>query len=708
MAVDYSVGGLGIDIKLNGVETALSQIDQLQKQLKTKVGGTTSSSGGGSSSKIAKSVGIFTQLGRFNYYLNMMRHYGKAIGSAVQKAIDFNETLNLWQVSMRSNIGLAEEFITKMSKAYGLSQETLMRYQATFKNMLSALGDLEEGVTTKLSELLLARAVDFASLYNISNERAFTMFQAVLSGQVRPIRSVSGYDITEKTIFDIYQQAGGNKTVRGLSQIEKRLLRIYAVFNQMERTGAVGDWAKQIEEPANQLRILGEQMKELGQWFGQFFLTVLTPVLPKVNAFVITLKEIVKTLNFANKYFTPDHLEDFEASFVDANEAVEELQGNLFSFDKFDVAGSGAMGTFFGIDPTVQSLLDGMDTSIRDINMEAMKLSDTWLTKLGFIWSEEDGRWVIGDKAQNIIDIFNALGKTMGVLIGLKFGSVLLGITKGVLVSANAFKLLNIVLVSGIIYSFIRAIDLFKQGDTWGGILATTIGVSLVGAFILLNKKAIATVIASLGRFIVILTTNAMLAVGSFAGGIAILAGGFLALGVAVAGAIYLFSNWDLLNNTEKWVGALGVIATAILGVALALGAFQSAWSLGLAAAGIVAGIGAISYAIISSQNRAKSIQQFASGGFPAQGQMFIARESGAELVGNIGGRTAVANNDQIVEGIAIGVGQEVAPLVAITRAIYNVIKSRDTQRQGIDYQVLANNLTPYIEKNLATKGVRL
>lgn len=38
------------------------------------------------------------------------------------------------------------------------------------------------------------------------------------------------------------------------------------------------------------------------------------------------------------------------------------------------------------------------------------------------------------------------------------------------------------------------------------------------------------------------------------------------------------------------------------------------------------------------------------------QGQMFIAREAGAELVGNVGGRTAVMNNDQIVESVSKGV----------------------------------------------------
>ena len=51
-------------------------------------------------------------------------------------------------------------------------------------------------------------------------------------------------------------------------------------------------------------------------------------------------------------------------------------------------------------------------------------------------------------------------------------------------------------------------------------------------------------------------------------------------------------------------------------------------------------------------------IPRLAEGGFPEQGQMFIAREAGAEMVGTIGRRTAVANNDQIVSGIAGGVAE--------------------------------------------------
>jgi len=47
---------------------------------------------------------------------------------------------------------------------------------------------------------------------------------------------------------------------------------------------------------------------------------------------------------------------------------------------------------------------------------------------------------------------------------------------------------------------------------------------------------------------------------------------------------------------------------------------------------------------------------EFASGGFPTVGEMFIARESGPEMVGTLSGKSAVANNDQIVAGISIGV----------------------------------------------------
>ena len=54
-------------------------------------------------------------------------------------------------------------------------------------------------------------------------------------------------------------------------------------------------------------------------------------------------------------------------------------------------------------------------------------------------------------------------------------------------------------------------------------------------------------------------------------------------------------------------------------------------------------------------------IEAFAGGGFPDAGQLFVARESGPELVGRMGGGTAVMNNNQIVASVSAGVYQAVA-----------------------------------------------
>ena len=59
-----------------------------------------------------------------------------------------------------------------------------------------------------------------------------------------------------------------------------------------------------------------------------------------------------------------------------------------------------------------------------------------------------------------------------------------------------------------------------------------------------------------------------------------------------------------------------------------------------------------------------KPIKKYAVGGLPNMGQMFVAREAGPELVGTLGGHTAVMNNDQIVSSVSYGVAQAVKEVI--------------------------------------------
>ena len=80
-------------------------------------------------------------------------------------------------------------------------------------------------------------------------------------------------------------------------------------------------------------------------------------------------------------------------------------------------------------------------------------------------------------------------------------------------------------------------------------------------------------------------------------------------------------------------------------------------------------------------------IPMLADGGFVDQGQLFIAREAGAEMVGSIGRRTAIANNDQIVEGITYGVREAnddvVTAIYAVAQQIIAEMRNQDNGGGG-------------------------
>lgn len=70
------------------------------------------------------------------------------------------------------------------------------------------------------------------------------------------------------------------------------------------------------------------------------------------------------------------------------------------------------------------------------------------------------------------------------------------------------------------------------------------------------------------------------------------------------------------------------------------------------------------------------NVPAYANGGFVPRGDLFIANESSPEFVGNIGNRTAVANNNQIVQGIAIGVQHANAEQNMLLREVRDYLRA--------------------------------
>lgn len=625
-----------------------------------------------------KNVGITATFGKWNYVLNMSRYYGKSLANIVQYAMDYVETQNLWQVANRNNIDLADEFITKMNKAYGISEQTLMNYQAIFKNMLSALGDLSDTVSSTLSMQLTQLAVDFSSLYNVTIARAMTVYQSILSGQVRPVRSISGYDITENTIFDIYQKAGGEKTMRQLSQLEKRLLRIVAVFDQMGATGAIGDMEKTIESASNQARVMQEQLKETLTWTGQIILLWLNniKVFQYVNAVLMTTKEIIKSIAFDLGYEEQDFLSGLITQAESADEALDEVQGKLLSFDKFEALNSSGNNAL-GIDPTVENLLANINLQMNDFEMEAYKISQEWLKTLGFVYNVETGLWESAEGATSLLDKVKQIGQgilgwvgfiglikapisTILTLFGYIYatnGEIRNEINSSLSSISSAFLSIGKSLIS--ILS--KVLPLLSKVIRW--ISDATIYLDKIG----LLEPILWGIVAVMGAIAV-----AQLAI-TLTNPFNLIIIGVVAL-ISIIGV--LVNYWDeVVAFFEKTIKSIGNFFSGLWKniangfasmVNTVVNGFVSFVNM------IIDGINAILTPIdkiagwfggkveIPHWNFRMNWQPYANGGFPEEGQLFIAREAGAEMVGSMGGRTAVANNDQIVQGISQGVYEAV------------------------------------------------
>lgn len=628
-------------------------------------GGSSRSSGAKSTSSLAKSLNFGSMIAKLYFVRNVTKQLGRDLAKVVQYGIDYEETLNLWQTAMRGNISQARVFTSEMTKAYGISSATLMNYQATFKNMLGALGNISETTAYGLSEALTQMALDFSSLYNVSVESAMTKFQAVLSGQVRPIRT-AGYDITEQTLFQLYQQLGGTKTVRQLNQTEKQLLRILAVYEQMERSGATGDLAKTLASSANQIRMMNEQSKEFATWIGIGFNTLMekSGILVNINAGLYVATELAKSLAYSLGYVETDWGIEFAEGVEKGEEEVEKLKGKLLGFDKFQVLQSG-VGADDGTDVT-QALLDAIKNYQKiyeGVENPAVAKATQFLEMLGgkLVDVKNEAGEVVGQIWQfppaltetvKLIGSFVAALATLGLIaLEKKLWSVVKGIT-GV---GNAMTLLRAGGLGLLIYGLTNLITKWDE---------LSVGMKIVyGAVTLLGAAMIFFSSTTLKKHFITQLLAAQLQLGSFGKAITMVTAQTASLVVGIGLLVSGFSdlqNWGDMSGLERASTILKIVAGAAFLAATAIASFHTAWSVGVAAATIAVGVAAIVASMITAQQAAKdmekNVQMKAVGGLATKGSLFYAGEAGPELVTQTsGGGSTIMNMKQLEDAVARG-----------------------------------------------------
>ena len=171
----------------------------------------------------------------------------------------------------------------------------------------------------------------------------------------------------------------------------------------------------------------------------------------------------------------------------------------------------------------------------------------------------------------------------------------------------------------------------------------------------------------------------------------------------------------ETTGNNKGLLGNLGIVKDAINGIIAGIEAMANGVIKGINGMigalnklsftfpDWVPGLGGETFGLNLKTLNTITIPRFAEGGFPETGQMFIAREAGAEMVGNIGRRTAVANNDQIVSGIAGGVAEANEEQNSLLREQNSLLRAILEKDSGVYLD--GKNLTNSVEKYQRERG---
>lgn len=469
--MSYSTGGINLTITAEA-QKSIDTLNKLNTTLKEvhaslgKIGGTGIKGIQSVDTETKKTVSSvnslstgFDKLGRTIRRAIGAISFTTAVKKSFREILDYTENFNLFSVAVGTeNIKAGIKFQETITNSLGSSQTDTLRMQGFFMALSESLG-IANKESYLLSENLTKLSYDLSSLYNVDANSMFSKLQSGLVGQTKPLRSV-GIDVTQQTLQPYLKEMGIHAMVTELTQAEKVVLRYIAIIKQSSI--AHGDMALTLQNPANQIRILTAQVRELFRWLGATFVGLLGKILPYINGFVMALVQAVKTIAQLFGFDVSQYdasgrqidlgLDDEEESaggiadnIGKAGKNAKELKKQLAGFDEINnltnpkepsVGGGGGVG---GIGSTGGKYLDilmdnlkGYDNLMGSISNKATEIRDNIMDWLGFMKLVDpitgDVTWKLRDGETTLAKIWGWVKTIFIAFATFKIGSSLLNI----------------------------------------------------------------------------------------------------------------------------------------------------------------------------------------------------------------------------------------------------------------------------------------
>lgn len=352
------------------------------------------------------------------------------------------EHLNLFTVAMGDSLDRGLEFVKQMQEIYGMDPSNLYRYAGYFYQLTDAIG-MSDKASTSLSLSLTKASNDIASLFNVPIEQVVENLASGMQGMSRAVRKY-GMDIRATTLQQTAAEYGLTQQVETMSEANRMALRYITMLKQVQNalkqtgkdaTGAsaqLGDFARNIETPANQLRIFKEQLSQLGRAIGNFLIVPIQKSIAYINGFVMALRIAINFIGSSLKILQTN-VDKVDAGNVDdvassvagvgnsAKDAAKKVQNLLSPFDELNIlkeesadADSGGTGFDNVLDPSLEKAIEDMELKLDNIRMKANQVRDALLEFFGFqVDAGEIIKWHPEQFEDNLINKFPQWTKTI-------------------------------------------------------------------------------------------------------------------------------------------------------------------------------------------------------------------------------------------------------------------------------------------------------
>lgn len=285
---------------------------------------------------------LYSKLRLLRFAFNTISDAGSRM---VGESMEYVEDLNLFNIAMGRYAVAAKDYADQVSAALGIDPADWMRNQGVFNTIITGFGVASDKAQI-MSKNLTQLAYDLSSYANLDVTTAMQKVQSGIAGELEPLRRL-GYDLSVARLQQEAYALGIKKTVQEMTQAEKSQLRYYTMMKQVSVSHT--DMARTLNSPANQLRVLTAQFRQLGRAIGNVFIPAISAVVPYVTATVIVLRDLATSLAKLVGFKPPkvDDTQVFEDMTGDISDAegetdklekkMKKLQRTIMGFDEMNV-----------------------------------------------------------------------------------------------------------------------------------------------------------------------------------------------------------------------------------------------------------------------------------------------------------------------------------------------------------------------------------